>query len=119
LSKGSSDRRKGENRSNAASAYNLHCNNTHGKLQRKEEAKAKTLHKKKKRKKRKKKHSRNEDNTRRPKRSRERAARVRERERDEGQQAVTRCTSPWQRAIMDDYECSWMIMDDDGCEIGT
>jgi len=48
LSKGSSDRRKGENRGNAASAYNLHCNNTQGKLQREEEAKAKTLHKKKK-----------------------------------------------------------------------
>jgi len=47
-----------------------------------------------------------------------RAKRERERERDEGQQAVTRCTSPWQRAIMDDYECSWMIMDDDGCEMG-
>jgi hypothetical protein len=48
LSKRSSNRRRGENRGNAASAYNLHCNNTHGKLQREVEAKAKTLHKKKK-----------------------------------------------------------------------
>jgi hypothetical protein len=53
LSKRSNDRRRGENRGNAASAYNLHCKNTHGKLQREEEAKAKTLHKKKKKKERK------------------------------------------------------------------
>ncbi len=51
MSKRSSNRRRGENRGNAASAYNLHCDNTHGKLQREEEAKAKTLHKKKKKRK--------------------------------------------------------------------